>query len=92
MFGKDRRELGWIAVAAGTAAVAGAVVNRTLEHGWRAVTDEDPPTAARRRGSWRRVLAWTAVTALAASLGQLLAEESAAAGWKKATGRKPPRV
>jgi hypothetical protein len=93
MFGYSSRELGWLAVAAGSAAVAGSLVNKAMERGWRASTDREPPRGTRVASeSWRKALAWAIVTAATAAAAEVVAQKGAAAGWRKATGRKPPAV
>lgn len=93
MFGYNRKELGWMAVAAGSAAVAGSLVNKALERGWRAQTDEDPPSGNRvAREPWKKALGWAVVAAATGAAAEVAAQKGAAAGWKRATGKRPPNV
>ena len=83
----------WALVGAGAGLAAGAVADRALDAGWRAVKDEDPPTDAGLSGvSWPTAILWTAASATVVGLAQLAARRGAAVGWKKATGRKPPKL
>jgi len=64
---KDSRRTTWLLVGAGAAMVAGQLVERGLDSGWRAWKGEDPPTFE-GGDSWSRALAWTALSAAAGSL------------------------
>ena len=86
------RKAMWALVGAGTAMLASTIVERSLDAGWSAVRDEDPPRDPSMPGfSWPVALVWTIASAAAVGVAQLAARRGAAAGWKKATGRKPPR-
>jgi hypothetical protein len=93
MLDYDRRELGWLAVAAGSAALTGSLVYKAMSRSWRAATDEDPP-AARELGTtpWGKALLWAVGTAAVAAAAEVVAQKGAAAGWKRATGRRPPEL
>ena len=56
--------------------VAGQLVERGLDSGWRAWKGEDPPTFE-RGDSWSRALAWTALSAAAVGAAELVARRSA---------------
>jgi hypothetical protein len=80
-----------MALGAGSAMAAGALVQYSLDAGWRKVKSDDPPASPPERGrGWSEAIIWTAATAMVAALTQVLAKRGAAAGWRKATGRKPP--
>lgn len=81
-----------MAVAAASAALATAAMNRATAAGWEWATDTAPPHLAVKPRRWGRVLTWTAATAAAAAVASLLAQEGAAYGWKKTTGKRPPRT
>ena len=89
---KKPRELMWTLVAAGSAMVASAVVQRALNTGWRVVTHEDPPNVKELPVEpWRTAVAFTIASALTAGLATLLSQRGAAAGWEKVTGKPPVR-
>jgi hypothetical protein len=80
----------WSLVAMGTAAVAGLLVRKALDSGWRVVQDEEPPdNPASRRVSWGQALAWTVATSVAVSVVQLITQRGAAAGWRSIRGSYP---
>lgn len=86
------RELGWAIVAAGSAMLAGALVQRGLNSGWRAVTHKDPPNVKELPiEPLRTALTFTLVSAVTAGLATLLSQRGAAAGWEKVTGEPPVR-
>jgi uncharacterized protein DUF4235 len=87
---KSRRAT-WLLVSAGAAMVAGRLVERGLNSGWRAVTDDDPPEKPWKRGeSWPAALAWTALSAAAVATVELVARRSAHLGLKHLTGKRVP--
>jgi hypothetical protein len=87
---KSRRAT-WLLVGAGAAMVAGRLVERGLETGWRAVRDEDPPERPWKRGeSWPAALAWAAMSAAAVSAVELLARRGAHLGLRQLTGKRMP--
>jgi hypothetical protein len=87
---KSRRAT-WLLVGAGAAMVAGRLVERGLETGWRAVRDEDPPERPWKRGeSWPAALAWAAMSAAAVGAVELLARRGAHLGLRQLTGKRMP--
>ncbi|MGH9420327.1 MAG: DUF4235 domain-containing protein, partial [Thermoanaerobaculia bacterium] len=78
-------------VGAAAAMIASSLVERSLEAGWKAATNHQPP---RRPDSpntrWREALIWTGASALAIGLAQVAARRGAAIGWQHATGKKAP--
>lgn len=85
------RKTVWMLVGAGSAAIAGALVQSALEGGWRLATGEDAPADPDARDtSWGEALAWAAGTAAVAAAAQLLARRGARAGWTRITGERPP--
>ena len=92
MFGQNQRELAWIAVAAGSAALTGSLVYKAMSRTWRAATDEDPPAPRELAdASWTKALLWAVGTAAIAAAAEVAAQKGAAAGWEKATGGRPPK-
>lgn len=86
------RQSMWALVGAGSAILASAVVERSLDAAWRAVNDEEPPMDPGLPSfTWPRALLWTAASGTAIAVAQLVARRGAVAGWKRVTGRKPPR-
>ncbi len=80
----------WAIVAAGSAMLAGAVVQRALNSGWRAVTHEDPPHVKELPiEPWSKALSFTLASAITAGLATLLSQRGAAAGWERVTGEPP---
>lgn len=89
---KKQEDMVWAIVAAGSAMLAGAVVQHAMKSGWRAVTHEDPPNVKELPiEPWRRALSFTLVSAITAGLATLLSQRGAAAGWEKVTGEPPIR-
>jgi hypothetical protein len=87
----NSRKTTWLLVGAGAAIIAGQVVERGLDSGWRAVNHEDPPERPWRRGeSWPAALAWTALSAATVATVQLVARRSAHLGLKRLTGKRMP--
>jgi hypothetical protein len=88
---KATRKAAWLALGAGSAMAAGALVQYSLDAGWRKITSDDPPASPPERGrGWSEALLWTAGTAMVVALAQVVAKQGAAAGWLQATGRRPP--
>lgn len=80
-----------MAVASGTTALTGALVNRSLDRAWRVAMDGDPPADPGARSvRWRDAILWTVATSVVIGLGRLLARRGAAAGWHAVTGEDPP--
>src|ERR1700750_1307595 len=68
------RRATWLLVGAGAAMVAGRLVERGMETGWRAWKGEDPPEKPWRSGeAWPQALAWTALSAAAVATAELVA-------------------
>ena len=86
----EKDNIMWAIVAGGAAMLAGAVVQRALNSGWRAVTHEDPPHVKELPiEPWRKALTFTLASAITAGLATLLSQRGAAAGWEKVTGEPP---
>ena len=86
------RKTVWMLVGAGSAAIAGALVQAAMEGGWRLATGDDAPADPDARNtSWGEALAWAAGTAAVAAAAQLVARRGARAGWTRLTGERPPR-
>ena len=87
----NSRKTTWLLVGAGAAMVAGRLVERGLDKGWRAVRHEDPPEMGRRGdSSWPAALAWTAISAAAVAAVQLAARRGAHIGLRRLTGKRMP--
>ena len=87
----NSRRATWLFVGAGAAMVAGRLVERGLESGWRAVRHEDPPEKPWRGDeSWPQALAWTALSAAAVATVELVARRSAHLGLRQLTGKRVP--
>ena len=85
----NSRKATWLLVGAGAAMVAGQLMERGLETGWRAWKDEDPPSFKSGDG-WSKALGWTALSAAAVATAELVARRSAHAGLRQLTGRRAP--
>lgn len=85
------RKAVWMAVAAGSAVLAGAVVERSLDAGWRATTSHEPNRPESLKTRWKDALLWTALSAILVGVAQVTARRGAALGWRQVTGKKPPR-
>ena len=86
---KDSRRTTWLLVGAGAAMVAGRLMDRGMEKGWRAWKDEDPPSFT-GGDSWSKALAWTALSAAAIATAELVARRSAHLGLRQLTGKRAP--
>lgn len=84
----NSRKTTWLLVGAGAAMVAGRVVERGLEGGWRAAKNEDPPSA--RNNSWPAALAWAAMSAATVAAVELVARRGAYVGLRRLTGTRAP--
>jgi Protein of unknown function (DUF4235) len=85
------RRATWLLVGAGAAMVAGRLVERGLDSGWRAWKGEDPPEKPwRSDDSWPTALAWTAFSAAAVATAELVARRSAHLGLRQLTGKRVP--
>ena len=85
----NSRKTTWLLVGAGTAMVAGRLMDRGLEKGYRAWKDEEPPSF-NRGDSWSKALAWTALSAAAVATAELVARRSADLGLKRLSGKRAP--
>jgi len=85
----DSRRTTWLLVGAGAAMVAGRLMERGLDSGWRAWKDEEPPTF-KRGDSWSQALAWTALSAAVVATAELVARRSAHLGLAQMTGKRAP--
>jgi len=71
--------------------VAGRLVERGMESGWRAVRREDPPDGSLKQGdSWPKALAWTAMSAAAVAAVELAARRGAHVGLRRLSGKRRP--
>ena len=81
----------WLLVGAGAAMVAGRLVERGLESGWRAMRRQDPADRTGKRSeSWPAALAWTALSAATVAAVELAARRGAHVGLRRLTGKRPP--
>jgi hypothetical protein len=85
----NSRKATWLLVGAGAAMVAGRLMERGLDSGWRAWRDEDPPSF-KRGDSWSKAVGWTALSAAAVATAELVARRSAHVGLKQLTGKRAP--
>ena len=83
------RRATWLLVGAGAAMVAGRLVERGLDSGWRAWRGEDPPDR-RSDAKWSTALAWTALSAATVATVELVARRSAHLGLREMTGKRIP--
>jgi hypothetical protein len=86
----NSRKTTWLLVGAGAAMVAGRLVERGLEKGWRTVRHEDPPDPLKRGDSWPAALAWTAISAAAVAAVEMAARRGAHLGLRQLAGKHPP--
>ncbi len=66
--------------------VAGKMMERGLDKGWRAWKDEDPP-ALEKVKSWSQALAWAALSAAAVAGAELVARRGADLGLRHLSGK-----
>lgn len=85
----NSRRTTWLLVGAGAAMVAGRLMERGLDSGWRAWKDEEPP-AFKRGDNWSQALAWTALSAAAVATAELVARRGAHLGLRQMTGKRAP--
>ncbi|HEY0527942.1 MAG TPA: DUF4235 domain-containing protein [Gemmatimonadaceae bacterium] len=86
------RKATWLLVSGAAAMVAGRLVERGLETGYRKVKNDDPPEKPWKRGeSWPTALGWAALSAAAVATAQLAAKRGAQLGLQRVTGKRPPR-
>jgi hypothetical protein len=69
--------------------LAGRLIDRGLDSGWRAWKGEEPPSFD-RGDSWSRALAWTALSAAAIGTAELVARRGAHLGLSQLTGKRAP--
>jgi Protein of unknown function (DUF4235) len=89
----SRQRTTWLLVGAGAAMVAGRLMERGMDKGWRAWRHEDPPQPEklwRRDEGWPQALAWTALSAAAVATAELVARRSAHLGLRQLTGKRIP--
>jgi hypothetical protein len=85
------RRATWLLVGAGAAMVAGRLVERVMETGWRKWQGDEPPEKPwRSEGNWPQALAWTALSAAAVATAELVARRSAHLGLRQLTGKRVP--
>lgn len=85
------RRATWLLVGAGAAMIAGRLVERGLDSGWRAWKGEEPPQKPWRGNErWPTALAWTALSAAAVATAELVARRSAHLGLREMTGKRIP--
>jgi hypothetical protein len=69
--------------------VAGRLMERGLDRGWRAWKDEEPPSFS-GGDSWSHALAWAALSAAAVGTAELIARRGAQLGLGQMTGKRVP--
>lgn len=90
-FASRSDQLKWLALATGSAVIAGFAARNVLKAAWRAFADDDPPlNPAAPETEWAEAVTWTIGTALAAGLARLVARRGAATAWEQAAGSRPP--
>lgn len=85
----NSRRTTWLLVSAGAAMVAGRLIERGLDSGWRAWKNDEPPSF-KRGDSWGKALAWTALSAAAVATADLVARRSAHLGLRQLSGQRAP--
>ena len=86
------RKATWLLVGGAAAMVAGRLVERGLETGYRVAKGDNPPERPWGRGeSWPAALGWAAISAAAVAAAQLAAKRGAHVGLQRLTGKHPPR-
>ncbi|HEV2018001.1 MAG TPA: DUF4235 domain-containing protein [Gemmatimonadaceae bacterium] len=86
----NSRKTTWLLVGAGAAMVAGRLVERGLDKGWRAVRQEDPPEPGKHGDSWPAAFAWTAISAATVAAVELAARRGAHLGLRRLSGKRAP--
>jgi len=90
-FASRSEKLKWLALASGSAVIAGFAARNLVKASWRAFADDDPPlNPAALDTEWEEAITWTIATGLAAGIARLVARRGAATAWKQATGTRPP--
>ena len=88
---KRSEEYLWLAVATGSALLAGIAIRKGLELSWQKVAKNDPPIhPSASDTAWTQALIWAGLSGLAAGLARLIGRRGAAAGWHRVTGHMPP--
>jgi hypothetical protein len=85
----NSRRTTWLLVGAGAAMLAGRLMERGLESGWRAWKDEEPPRF-KKGDNWSQALAWTALSAAAVATAELVARRSAHLGLRQLSRKRAP--
>ncbi|MGI8402531.1 MAG: DUF4235 domain-containing protein [Gemmatimonadaceae bacterium] len=87
----NSRKTTWLLVGAGAAMMAGRLVERGLDGGWRALKHEDPPGhPGEGGGSWPAAVAWAAMSAATVAAVELVARRGAHVGLRRLTGKRAP--
>ena len=85
------KRLGWMALSALSAALAGMVARKAVTVTWRAVTgNEMPAEDDDREIGAAEAAAWAAGVGAAVGVARVLSRRTAAATWEKAMGESPP--
>lgn len=91
--GQTMEKTVWKAVTIGAGVLAGVVMRKALNAGWRKAKHHDPPTDPYQPAtSWAEALSWAAASGVGIGVARLVAARGAAAGWQKAMGAPPPGV
>jgi hypothetical protein len=86
-----KNKAAWTLLAGGAAALAGTLVERALNTGYKSITHEDPPLdPTKKNTSWTSAIAWAAFAGAAVAVAALVAARGADAGWRKFTHTRPP--
>jgi hypothetical protein len=86
------RKTTWLLVGGAAAMVAGRLVERSLEAGYRKFNGDAPPEHPWKRGeSWPAALGWAAISAAAVAATQLAAKRGAYVGLQRLSGKRVPR-
>lgn len=86
---KTQKQATWMLVGAGAAMLAGTLVERGLNTGFRAIKKKDPPHWA-GGNSWQTTLGWAALSAATVAAAQLAARRGAHFGLAQLTGKRSP--
>lgn len=90
-FAPHSDRLKWLALASGSALIAGFAARNLIKAAWRAFADDDPPmNPAALDTEWSEAVTWTVGTALAAGVARLVARRGVASAWEQVTGSRPP--
>ncbi len=81
----------WLALATGSALIAGFAARNLLKATWRVFSDDDPPLNPEAHDTeWSEAVAWAVMTGVVAGVARLVARRGMAATWKSVTGARPP--